>query len=608
MAVCVQAQVNFMKSYGGDGTEVCNSLALRADGTVAMVGETTTPAYVFGSSEGYFLSTDLNGTLQNSFAIGSTLTEAFTRVEALPDSGLFAVGYTASYGANFLDFTVTRLNKNNGIVWSRRLGGAENDLCLGSALTHDGGVVMSGHYGISITNTDIYITKVSGAGALVWTTRIASAGYELGHYIKRTPDNGFIVCGEASAFGPNSPHILVTKLASDGSVTWRQVFAGAQEDHGTCVVPTSDGGYAVAGYTFSYGATSGDVFLMKLTSTGALSWFRRYGDARTQVARDIVQMPDNSFWITGHSSTGGFGNPDIFLVHAAQNGALISSKEYGQPTRTERANAMVIAPDGGFLIGGEMYECPTNQFEALLVRTLPGGYCPSCDTTNVAYTSSAHTPTIYTGFTITSAGAMNTISPMSQPVVGGTTLCSDPIVLPVELLSFTGEADGPSNVLIWATGTEHNNDRFELERSSDASQWTLLETVPGVGNSQSTLQYGAIDRYPYELTYYRLRQVDLDGSTTFSDVIAVERERLAGALVLYPNPGSDHFTISAQGDRTIDGVEVMAADGRVVLRSTAFSAGGHVDLYVSELASGTYLVRITSLSAVRSTTWVKLDQ
>ena len=116
-----------MKSYGGDGTEVCNSLALRADGTVAMVGETTTPAYVFGSSEGYFLSTDLNGTLQNSFAIGSTLTEAFTRVEALPDSGLFAVGYTASYGANFLDFTVTRLNKINGIVCSRRLGVAEND-------------------------------------------------------------------------------------------------------------------------------------------------------------------------------------------------------------------------------------------------------------------------------------------------------------------------------------------------------------------------------------------------------------------------------------------------------------------------------------------------
>ncbi|MBK9759131.1 MAG: hypothetical protein IPO90_03940 [Flavobacteriales bacterium] len=326
-AACATAQQNFMKSYGGSETEVCNSLALRADGTIAMVGETTTPAYVFGSSEGYLLRTDLNGVVQNSITVGSTLTDAFTRVEALPDSGLFAIGYTAGYGANFLDFTVTRLNKNNGIVWSRRLGGAENDLCLGSALTHDGGVVMSGHYGISITNTDIYITKVSGAGALVWTTRIASAGYELGHYIKRTPDNGFIVCGEASAFGPNSPHILVTKLASDGSVTWRQVFAGAQKTM-VHVVPTSDGGYAVAGYTFSYGATSGDVFLMKLTSTGALSWFQTLWGCTHASGAGYRADADNGFWIAGHSFWR-LGNPDIFLVHAAQNGALISSKEYG---------------------------------------------------------------------------------------------------------------------------------------------------------------------------------------------------------------------------------------------------------------------------------------
>jgi hypothetical protein len=388
---------------------------------------------------------------------------------------------------------------------------------------------------------------------------------------------------------------------------WRQVFAGAQEDHGTCVIPTLDGGYAVAGYTFSYGATSGDVFMMKLTSSGALSWFRRYGDARTQIARDIVQMPDSSFWITGHSSSGGFGNPDIFLVHTNKTGTLLSSKEYGQPTRTERANAMVVAPDGGFLIGGEMYECPTNQFEALLVRTLPGGYCPSCDTTNVPYTSSAHTPTNYTGFAISSAGVMSTISPMSQVVVSGTTLCSDQITLPVELLSFEGEADGPYNRLRWSTATEYNNDRFELERSSDASLWVLLETVAGAGNSQSTRQYGAIDPYPLVLAYYRLRQVDLDGSTTFSDVITVVRERLSEAPLLYPNPGSDRLSIRVGGDGTMDEVEVLAADGRVVLRSTALSAGGRVDLDVSELAPGSYLVRIISTGAVRSANWVKLD-
>jgi Secretion system C-terminal sorting domain len=606
-AAGASAQNNFMKSYGGSGTEVCNSLALRADGNVAMVGETVTPAYVFGSSEGYFLNTDLNGTLQNSFAIGSTLTDAFRRIEALPDSGLYAVGYTASYGANFLDFTITRLNKNNGIVWSRRIGGPGEDLSFGSALTHDGGVVVSGYFGITFSNTDIYVTKLSGTGALVWTTRIAAAGYEFGFSIKRTPDNGFIVCGEASAYGANGPHIFVTKLTSAGAVSWRQVYATTQEDHGTCVVPTLDGGYAVGGYTFGYGATSGDAFLMKLTSSGALSWFRRYGDARYQVTRDLVQMPDSSFWMTGHSSIGGFGNPDIFLVHASKTGALLSAKEYGRTTRTERANAMIVAPDGGFLIGGEMYECPTNQFEALLVRTRPGGYCPTCDTTNVVYTSSAHSPTLFSGFTISSAGVMSTISPMIQSVMSGTTLCSGFETLPIELLEFSGEGQLVGNVLRWVTATETNNDRFELERSSDGALWETFTTVPGAGSSQSTLHYEAIDGRPFDLTYYRLRQVDFDGSSSLSDVIALKRSGAVNALFLYPNPGSDQLTIGTDEDSPIDHVDVMAADGRVVLRSASLSASGRMELNTSELAPGLYQVSLYSNGTSRSAKWLKVD-
>jgi len=164
------------------------------------------------------------------------------------------VGYTSNYGANFLDFTVTRLNKNNGIVWSRRVGGPRDDLPLGTALTHDGGIVIAGNYGIITANTEIYITKVSGTGALVWTRAIAAAGYDLGFSIERTPDDGFIVCGESEAFGPNAPHILVAKLTTAGAVTWQQVLATTREDHGTCIQPTADGGYVVAGYTLWYTA------------------------------------------------------------------------------------------------------------------------------------------------------------------------------------------------------------------------------------------------------------------------------------------------------------------------------------------------------------------
>jgi len=606
-ALNAHGQVNFMKSYGGPATEVCNDLVLRADGSIAMVGETQTAAYVFGSSDGFLLRSDLNGVILNAAASGAAQVDAYTSVEALPDSGLFAVGYTSNYGANFLDFTVTRLNKNNGIVWSRRVGGPRDDLPLGTALTHDGGIVIAGNYGITTANTEIYITKVSGTGALVWTRAIAAAGYDLGFSIERTPDDGFIVCGESDAFGPNAPHIFVAKLTSAGVVTWRQVLGTPQEDHGTCALPTPDGGYILSGYTFRNAANSGDVFLCKLTSTGTVSWFRTYGDVRYQVASDMVLMPDGSFWVTGTSSFAGFGNPDIFLIHASSTGALLSAKEYGQPSRTERGNALRMAPDGGFLIGGDMYECPTNQFEALLVRTLPGGFCPTCDTTNVVYGTSAGALTTYTGFTLSTPGTASAINPMIQSVTVSMTLCSADLTLPIELLAFNGEARGAGSELWWSTASELNNDHFDLQRSADGVEWGTFATVTGAGTSHQRIDYGAVDRAPFALTYYRLKQVDTDGASTLSDVIALSRGSAAGEVLLYPNPATDELHISLPDGSGTTLLTIIAVDGRKVYERTVVPAEGRATLLVDvrDLPVGAYSVVMRSVNETMTARWIK---
>lgn len=608
LAASVLGQVSFMTSYGGPGSDVCNDLVVAADGSVRLAGSTLTPAFVIGSQDGFLVRTDLNGGLLGAAACGSPQTDVFTCVEALPDSGLFAVGYTTGYGATSFDCQVTRLDKNNAILWSLRIGGDEEDFPLASALTHDGGVVLYGIFGTSPTNTNHYVAKVSGAGALVWTRLLRAPGYDFGFSIERTPDNGFILCGESEAYGPNASHIFVAKLTADGDVTWRQVYATNGEDHGTRVIPTLDGGYAVAGYTFGYGATSGDAFLMKLNASGAISWFRRYGDGRYQVATSLVQMPDSSYWLSGTSSTGGFVNPNIFLIHTNKNGGLLSAQEFGDAMRTERANSMVIAPDGGLLIGGEVSNCPQSDFQALLLRTSPDGLCPACDQLNVVYTSSAHTPSIFPGFTLNTAGTSNVAVPAIQAVSPISTLCSGELPLPVQLLSFTGRADGSKNVLSWSTATERESDRFEVERSTDLSTWELVASAAAAGTSNSTLHYMVYDKAPTQLAYYRLRQVDLDGTNTFSEVVAVQRENGDEKLLLFPNPGVDQLTVRSPGQEPIEQVEIAAADGRVLLRVVSLVAQGSLDLGVDQLRSGTYFVRVASASGVRTATWVKVDR
>ena len=95
--------------------------------------------------------------------------------------------------------------------------------------------------------------------------------------------------------------------------------------------------------------------------------------------------------------------------------------------------------------------------------------------------------------------------------------------LPIELLSFTGEADRNNSILSWSTATEHNNERFEIWRSRSGYDWTLAGTVPGAINSTIKLDYTYIDKdLPYlEFYYYKLNQVDLDGANEFSNAIAI---------------------------------------------------------------------------------------
>lgn len=125
------------------------------------------------------------------------------------------------------------------------------------------------------------------------------------------------------------------------------------------------------------------------------------------------------------------------------------------------------------------------------------------------------------------------------------------ITLPVELISFTGEATIMGNHLRWQTASEQNNSHFDIERSTDAATWELIGTQAGAGNSTTLITYEHRDAEPpARWTYYRLKQVDFDGSFTYSDAIALEQAGTSD-LLLAPNPTDG--TIRVSFDAPFDG-------------------------------------------------------
>ncbi|GAB3877645.1 hypothetical protein GCM10028824_38090 [Hymenobacter segetis] len=172
--------------------------------------------------------------------------------------------------------------------------------------------------------------------------------------------------------------------------------------------------------------------------------------------------------------------------------------------------------------------------------------------------------------------------------------------LPVELTQFTATASGPSAVrLAWATASEKNSQQFEVERSLDGTRFERLATVAAAGNSSSARAYEHTDTQvpktpsPQDPIYYRLRQVDADGTFSYSPVRAVGLTGAAEGLSLYPNP-APAGTATLKGVQPGTVVTVFDALGREVASAPADAAGTAAIKLPAGRPAGMYVVRAGS--------------
>ena len=173
-------------------------------------------------------------------------------------------------------------------------------------------------------------------------------------------------------------------------------------------------------------------------------------------------------------------------------------------------------------------------------------------------------------------------------------------ILPITSLEFTGKLNGSKVFLNWKTGTEVNSDHFELEKSTNGTNFIMLANVKAKGNSSIASYYGAVDPLPVKgLNYYRLKMIDIDGRYVYSQVIVIRvNDNITLTTAVKPNP----FTNSLDVYVTIphaSAIELRLVDvtGKTVYFQTVkgnpgFNAFSINDL--SKLSKGTYILQIVS--------------
>jgi hypothetical protein len=219
----------------------------------------------------------------------------------------------------------------------------------------------------------IFIQSISAAPATQWEKTFGGSKGDMGYSVQQTSDGGYIVAGYTFSSGAGSYDIWLIKTDADGNDIWNKTFGGSESDRGCSVQQTSDGGYIVAGVTASYGAGSYDIWLIKTDADGNDIWDKTFGGSETEhnipYHNHVQQTSDGGYIVAGSTKSYGAGEFDAWLIKTDADGNDVWDKTFGG-SDDDYAYSVQQTLDGGYIIAGTTKSYGFGGwFDAWLIKT-----------------------------------------------------------------------------------------------------------------------------------------------------------------------------------------------------------------------------------------------
>ncbi len=359
------AQVTFERTYGATAREYGHSVQQTSDGGYIVAGDTK--SFGAGQNDIYLIRTDsLGDILWTRTYRGSDPDRAYS-VQKTRDAGFVISGETISSGTGVYDVYLVRVDSLGDTLWTATYGGDESDAGYSVLQTLDGGYIIAGETGsFGVFGRDVYLVKTDSLGNLVWATTCGEdSSDDVGRCIVQSSDKGYAVVGGTHSVS-GSADVYLIKMDTLGNVLWTRSYGGTEEDFGFSVLQTADGGYTIAGYTFSSGAGWHDVYLIRVDSLGDSLWARTYGGVSSDVAYSAASTSDGGYIIAGAKQSPGWF--DVYLVRTDSVGDTLWTRTYGGYW-DDMGRSVLQTLDGGFIVVGATWSFGAGNYDFYLIKT-----------------------------------------------------------------------------------------------------------------------------------------------------------------------------------------------------------------------------------------------
>jgi uncharacterized delta-60 repeat protein len=366
-----EVQTTWSKAYGGISWDEATSIRQTPDGGYIVGGLTF--SFGHGESDFWLLKTNSTGDMQWNRTFGGADFEKAFSVQVTSDGGYIVAGYTYSFGAGYGDVWLVKTNSTGSQQWNRTYGGTNTDWGCSVQQTSDSGYIVAGlTYSFGHGNSDIWLLKTDSAGHQQWSRTFGGTSLDEAYSVQQTSDGGYILAGTTYSFGAGLGDLWIVKTDSTGNLQWSRTYGRASYDWGDSVEETSDGGYIMAGFTSSFGAGDEDFLLVKTNSTGSQEWNKTYGGTKTDRAYSVQETSDGGYVVAGWTGSLVNATEDFWLVKTDSSGTQQWNKTYGGISSDE-AYSVQQTKDGGYILAGYTWSFAHGYDDFWLVKTDSSG-------------------------------------------------------------------------------------------------------------------------------------------------------------------------------------------------------------------------------------------